>query len=128
MAIKEFKGPAVTYFVTGAVLYGSGLISWEQVGLVSYLFNEGTVSSEQATGIMGEMTGALASVGAVLGISPFAAAIAALVEFVQSVFTFLFWPFTVLMSQNVPFTVSLLLGGTAVMLFFLGIVDALASK
>lgn len=127
MSIAPLRKVTFSYFVIGVVMYGSGLITYDQIGIVSFLF-EGQTTGGEGIGVFKESADVLRSVGSILGITAFASAILATVDFLTSLFTFLFWPFIVLQSSGVPFTISLLLGGSVSFLFFLSVLDALSQR
>lgn len=127
MSIVELRGVAFSYFVVGVVMYGSGLIGYEETGIVRFLFADGDTGGPGVEAF-GTLADTLGSVGAVLGLDAFAGTIIAMVNFATEIFTFLFWPFSLLMSAGAPFQVSLLLGGGASFLFFFGIIDVLARR
>ena len=127
MVVDMLRRAVMGYFIVGVVMFGSGFVGFEDTGIVRFFFEGGTAGG-QATGTLATMTDVLGSVGGVLGIGAFAAAILAVIRFLENVVAFMFWPFLTLQSLNAPLEVSLLLGGTPVVLFFFGLINLLATR
>ena len=127
MVADTMRRATMGYFIVGVVMFGSGFIGLGDTGIVQFFFAGGTAGGE-ATGTLQAMNDVLGGVGGRFGIGAFAAAILAVVRFIQNVIVFMFWPFLTLQSLNAPLEVSLLLGGTPVVLFFFGLINLLATR
>jgi len=111
---------AITYFVIGVVMYGSGIIGWEDAGIASYFFSTpgaGTVDAGVVADLE-EMGGAIGAVGtAVVG------PILAIWGFITGILGFVAWPVGVLAGRGAPDAVVMLMGGTLVAAFVFGVID-----
>lgn len=113
----RFNEILAAYFVIGALMWGGGAIAWSETG-VGQLFiedvagdvdvNENTTSQlENANGPIQEAVGAL-------GASP----LLAVWNIIVGLIGYLTWPVTVLQSVNAPPRITVLAGGTMLVLFF----------
>lgn len=110
----------ITYFVVGALFYGSGLISWEEAGIATYFFSSpgtkavdgGALGGLQSTG------GAIESIGAAV-----TGPILAIWNLLTTIIGFLGWPVGALLNAGVPWEGAILLGGTFVVALFFAIVN-----
>lgn len=109
----------MTYFVLGVMMYGAGLTDPGSLGIVDMFFDIGADGSletdDRPTGWLGGMGNTIEDVAA--GI--FGPALA-IWDAISGIIGALFWPVTVLLAVGAPTEIVLLLGGTAVVAFFLG--------
>lgn len=109
----------IGYFVIGAVMWGSGVIDYSQVGIVEFFVSDPTTATvnAQSTGALEGMGGPIQqAAGSLTG--PLLAIWVVIRDFVG----FLFWPITVLASVGAPPRVVLLFGGTPTVAFFMGFI------
>lgn len=113
---------ALTYFIIGVLMYGAGIVGWEDAGIASYFFSDpgaATVDSGVVADLE-QMGGSIGAVGtAVVG------PILAIWGFVTGILGFLAWPVGVLAGQGAPGSVTMLMGGTLVAAFVFGVVDTI---
>lgn len=110
----------LTYFVIGAVLWGSGVLDASQLGVANIFFDfsgNSVGAAEQPTTLLGQVGGTIQDVagglvGPILGVW----------TAVRELIGVLFWPVTVLISVNAPDSVVVLLGGTPTVAFFMGVI------
>lgn len=128
MAGRPIRNIVMTYFILGVVMWGSGLVRFEDTGVVGFFFEDGTAGGPGVQAF-DQLQQTLGSVGAIFGLADlFAGTIVAMVSFVTELITFMFWPFVVLQSSGVPTEVSLLLGGPPTVAFFFGLFHVLATR
>lgn len=112
----------ISYFVIGAVLWGSGLIdAGGNLGVVDIFFNvasDGTVvAAEQPDTLLGRVGSSVQDVAGGL-VGPILAVWTALRELIGV----LFWPVTTLITLNAPAEIVVLFGGTPTVAFFMGVI------
>jgi len=112
--MARFGEILLAYFVIGAVMWGGGAIQWDQSGVGGLIFDDaadGEVNrdtGEQLERSAGPIENAITSFGAPL---------LAIWNVVVKIIGYLFWPITVLQSNNAPPRVVVLLGGSFTMVF-----------
>lgn len=101
----------VAYFLVGAVLWGGGVISWQQSGVGVLVLEQpasGDVEVNQETGESLEQAGGpIQQVGSQFEGTGLVAVWNVIVPFLG----YLFWPITVLLAVNAPPRVTATLGG-----------------
>jgi hypothetical protein len=111
----------ITYFVIGAVMWGSGLLDAGQLGVAEIFFDfgaDGTVqASQQPQGLLDAMGNSIVDVAGGL-VGPVLAVWNVLTELISV----LFWPVVALRSTGAPTSAVVLLGGTPTVAFFMGII------
>ena len=128
MAGRPIRNIVMTYFILGVVMWGSGLVGFENTGIVGFFFEDGTAGGPGVQAFE-DLQHTLGSVGAIFGLADlFSSTIVAMVTFVTELITFMFWPFLVLQSNGVPTQVSLLIGGPPTVAFFFGLFHVLATR
>lgn len=120
--MARLSAAVVSYFVIGAVLWGSGLLdAGSGLGIVDLFFNvsaDGTVqTSSQPDTLLGTVGGTINDVA-----GGFVGPILAVWSAVSELISALFWPVSALVAMNAPDEVVLLLGGTPTVVFFMGII------
>jgi len=110
----------LTYFIIGAVLWGSGVLDASQLGVANIFFDfgsNGVAAAEQPSTLLGQVGGTIQDVaGGIIG------PILGVWTAVRELIGVLFWPVTVLISVNAPDSVVVLLGGTPTVAFFMGVI------
>jgi len=111
----------ITYFVIGAVMWGSGILDAGQLGVAEIFFDfgpDGAVqSSEEPQGLLDSMGNSIDDVAGGL-VGP----VLAVWNVLTQLITVLFWPVAALRSTGAPTSVVVLLGGTPTVAFFMGII------
>lgn len=105
----RFSAILVTYFVLGAVMWGSGFIAWDSAGVAEHVIDDPTDEQGGADDVrrgLENMGGPIGTAAGTLG-----GGLLAVWSFVSGVINFLFWPYTVLHDAGAPPEVSVLLGG-----------------
>jgi len=122
----RFSTVVMTYFVLGAVMWGGGVIAWDDSGVGQFLIenpergdtNENVRDNiEQAGGPIQQAAGTLSGGG-----------LLAVWNFLVQLVGFLFWPITVLVSVNAPPRAIVLVGGTVSMAFFATLIRIIRSS
>ena len=115
----------MTYLVIGAVMWGGGVIAFDDAGVATYLIdepdgelNENVTDRIESTG--GPIQQAAATVGG--------GGLLAVWNLLTALFGFFFWPITTLMTLNAPPAATVLLGGTLSLGFLLGIIRIIATS
>jgi len=106
----RFSSIIVTYFVIGALMWGGGAISWDSTGLSGLIIDDpanGVSTNESTAEDLENAGGPIQQSLQQLG-GPLLAIWSIIVKFIG----YLFWPITVLQSNNAPPRVTVLLGGT----------------
>jgi len=109
----------VVYFVLGAVMFGGGAVQFDDSGVTQYFIdNDSEVeASNEATDNLDGLGGAITSlVGQVGGV------VVLIWNLVVGIVSFINWPIVVLVENNAPPRVTVLLGGVFVVMFYGGLV------
>lgn len=117
----RFGNVVMVYFVMGAVMFGGGLIAWDDAGFTTLIIDnpdEGSVSANEETGNTLNSLGG--PIGEAAGSSGGGGLLAAL-SIVTSIADFLFWPVAVFLTLNAPPTVTILFGGAPTTAFYMGL-------
>lgn len=111
----------LVYFVVGAVMFGGGAIAYEDAGIANYFVDQGPTGDAQPTGQAQEQLngigGALTSI-----VGQFGGTAIIVWNLAVGMFSYLNWPWFVLSSNGAPFRVTLLLGGSLVVMFWTGVI------
>lgn len=111
----------ITYFVIGAVMWGSGLLDAGQLGVAEIFFDfseTGEVQpSEEPQGLLDSMGNSIIDVAGGL-VGP----VLAVWDVLTQLISVLFWPVSALRSVGAPTEVVVLLGGTPTVAFFMGVI------
>lgn len=115
--VVRFRNVVMAYFIIGAVMYGGGVISYQDAGMTNLIvedeqgdLNEGLI--DQLDSLPDVLKETLDSVGA--------SALLAVIDIVLNIMEFVFWPIVVLQAVGAPFVVVLLFGGSLVVALFVG--------
>jgi hypothetical protein len=123
----RFNEILAAYFVIGALMWGGGAIAWDETG-VGQLFVETPGSdlsvNEETTGKLEDANGPIQESVAALGASP----LLAVWNIIVGLIGYISWPVTVLQSVNAPPRVTVLAGGTMLVLFFGAVIRLLRTS
>lgn len=114
----RFSNILLIYFVMGAMMYGGGVVTWQESGVVSVFIDyspgeQVEVNKETANdleGLGGPIQEAAESIGG--------GGLIAAWNILSNIIGFLFWPITTLLSLNAPLEVVLIFGGIPTVAFF----------
>lgn len=120
--MARLSAAVVSYFVIGAVLWGSGLLdAGTGLGVVDIFFEvnaDGTIAtSARPDTLLGQVGATIQDVAGGL-VGPILAVWGAITELIGA----LFWPVTALIAMDAPDEIVLLLGGTPTVVFFMGVI------
>jgi hypothetical protein len=115
----RFSKIILAYFVMGSVMWGAGVIAWEDAGIGSTVIEqedgeieandgEGSIQSD-LLGLGGPISSAVNTVAG--------GALLAVWQLISGLIGFIFWPVTVLMLVNAPSSIVVTAGGSLVMIF-----------
>lgn len=111
----------ISYFVIGAVMWGSGFLDPGNLGVTEIFFDFGASgsveASEEPQGFLDSMGNSIVDVAGGL-VGP----VLAVWNVLTQLITVLFWPVTALRATGAPTEVVVLLGGTPTVAFFMGII------
>jgi hypothetical protein len=115
----RFSQILVAYFVIGAVMWGGGVISWDQSGVATVFIDSpnseaGPEVNEETSGLLESLGGPILEATQSIGGGGLAATWNALAKFVG----YLFWPITTMLSVGAPPRWTIVLGGTPTVAFF----------
>lgn len=119
----RFGHVVMAYFVIGTLMWGAGLITWDDSGVGSIIIDdpygnsEDQVTNEETGGALEQAGGAIREAAAAVG----GAGLLAVWDFLAGLTGFLFWPVTVLISVNAPAEFIGLFGGVPTLGFYLGL-------
>lgn len=110
----------VVYFVIGAVMFGGGAITFDDSGVTQFFLEEDddeltpdNQTSSNLQGLSGTITNLISQVG-----GP-----ALLVwNLITGIAVFLNWPIVVLVENNAPPSIVLLLGGAPTVMFYMALI------
>ncbi|WP_148414940.1 hypothetical protein [Haloferax sp. KTX1] len=114
----RFSNILLVYFVMGAMMFGGGVVAWQDSGIVGVFIDyapgeQVEVNRETADnleGLGGPIQEAAESIGG--------GGLIAAWNILANLIGFLFWPITTLLSVNAPLEVVLIFGGIPTVAFF----------
>lgn len=123
----RFSTVVMAYFICGALMWGGGIIVWGEAGVGTIVLDQqtdGGFSANETTGEQVEKSGGPIQEAAdtVSG-----GGLLAAWSLVVNIFSYLFWPVTVLVSVNAPARVTVLAGGTLALAMLVGIIRVIRS-
>jgi len=109
----------MAYFVIGAVMWGGGVLAWQQTGVAQAVIenpetgdvNEELSQTAQRQGNIVDQISALA-----------AGPIQLVFNLAGALLAYLFWPITALLVTGAPMRITVLLGGAPTLAFYLGLI------
>lgn len=122
----RFSNIIVLYFVLGAVVFGGGAINYDNSGVAQYFVHKSPSGGSVNDKVKNQYSGLGSAITNL--VNTFGGAIILVWNLAVGVVSFLAWPFTVCISNNVPFEVSLLLGGTPTVGFYGSIIVLIRSS
>lgn len=107
----RFSSILIAYFVVGAVMWGGGVISWDNAGIGSYIIDDPTAEEDQ---LSNDAVNDLKNLGGPIGniVGTLGGGLVAVWSIMSKFIGFLFWPITVLLATGAPPRVVVLGGGT----------------
>lgn len=115
----------VAYFLIGAVMWGGGVIGFEQIGVGGLFLDQGptgdglVVNETQVDEF--ESVGGVAATASQL----FGGGLLAALQFILGILAFMFWPVVTLMRVGAPPQVTAVAGGALLMAFVAGFLRVL---
>lgn len=113
----RFSNILLAYFVMGAVMWGGGVLAWDEAGVGQFFIEDpgqNTSINEQTSSQLGNLGGPIqAAAGSFAG-----GGLIAIWNILVQLIGYLFWPIVALLSVNAPPRVVVLIGGTPVVAFF----------
>jgi len=122
----QFTRILVVYFVLGALMFGGGVVSWDDTGPTKYFLSQdevGVTPDEQPRQTLGGVAGAITSL-----VGQFGAPLILVWNLVVGLVSFLHWPIFVMVENAVPPRVTVLLGGSLTVMFYGGVVRLVRSS
>lgn len=110
----------ITYFVIGAVMWGSGFLEAGSLGVADIFFDfgpNGVQASSEPQGLLDAMGNSIVDVAGGL-VGP----VLAVWNVLTQLIAVLFWPVSALRNSGAPTEVVVLLGGTPTVAFFMGVI------
>lgn len=118
----RFGNIVLAYFLMGAILWGGGVIHWNQAGVGSVVIQHAdknaTVNAstgQQLQGMKGPIETAVSSV--------FGGGLLAVIGLLFAFFEYIFWPITTLLGVHAPMVVVVTLGGGLTMAFIVSAIS-----
>jgi len=115
----QFSNLIIVYFVVGAVMFGGGAVTFDDSGVTKFFVdmdgNDVSPDGEPESKLSG-LSGTITSL-----VGQFGAPLVLIWNLVVGVVSFLHWPLTVLIENNAPPRVTLLLGGTFTAMFYMAL-------
>lgn len=115
----NFSNIIMAYFVIGAVMFGGGAIQWDESGAAQFFVNNNSgdvAGSEQAASNLGGIGGAIQSV-----VDMVAGPLILVWNLIVGLLSFMHWPVVVLESHNAPPSITILLGGSFTVAFYMSL-------
>lgn len=116
----------LAYFLMGAMLWGGGVIDWDQSGMAQVVVSPtdtGATANESTGAEIRQMGGPIQQAAAAVG----AGGLLAVWNFLALLLGMMFWPITALNSINAPPEVVVVVGGTFSMVFIGALLRAVRS-
>lgn len=121
----NFRNIILAYFVIATVMFGGGAIQWDDAGMAKWFINdpgEDIGVDDQASAKLEGVGGAIQSV-----VDAFGGPLILVWNLVVGLISYLHWPVTVLATNNAPPRVTLLLGGSFVVAFYMSLLGLVMS-
>jgi len=116
----RFSNIVLTYLVIGGVMFGGGAVDWGNIGAAKYFvdgqpgdLSPGDDTTEKLTGV----SGAIKSI-----VDQFAGPLVIVWNLLVGLITYMNWPVVVMMSNNVPPSLTILLGIPLTAAFYLSLI------
>lgn len=104
----------VIYFVIGAVMLGGGAFEFQNVPVLNMVFANSNLDLASSVGGQFDLMYALGPVLAIL---------MAVVQFITNMIQFIHWPVTVFWEAGTPLSLTVLLGGSLTLMFYISAVN-----
>lgn len=119
----RFSQVAIAYFVIASVMWGSGLITWQESGFAGYIVDDPQDDPSFGPDAFGDLESTGGGIESVVGQAT--APIGTIWNLVSNITAFMAWPITVLTAVGAPASVVVLMGGTLTSAFFLGLANVI---
>jgi len=118
---------ALAYFVMAAVMFGAGLIVWEDTGFATLIIDNGPdeqlSANEETAEDLNDLGGPIEESAGSYG-----GGIIAVLNLVTGLFDVIFWPIATLLTLNAPPRVVVLFGGTPTAAFYLSVITLIKTS
>lgn len=115
------------YFIIAAVMFGGGVITWNETGAVQYFMGEdpdaAIPTGDESPG--GAFDRVMAVIAQATGM--FGGVIIMIVALISNLLQFMHWPVIVLSSNDAPLRITVLLGGSLVAMFYMSMIRLILS-
>lgn len=121
----RFRQVILAYFLIGAVMYGGGIIDWDNAGISTWFIENG----DGNVGVEDQTTSNLSGVGNAIKslVDAFGGPIILVWNLVVGLIGYLHWPVVALQSNNAPPRLVIVMGGGLVVSFYMSIVGLVMS-
>jgi hypothetical protein len=107
--MARLNGMLMTYFVTGAIMWATGFLEWEETGAARFFVSVASGDVSGATSVQTQLTDMGGPIGNV--VNTLGGGLLASWGVISQTIGFVFWPITVLNNTGAPIEVTVLLGG-----------------
>lgn len=119
----RFSEVAMVYFIIAAVMWGSGLIAWEDTGFAGYIVDNPEDGASFGPDAVDDLNSTGGGVEAT--VSQAVAPIGVIWNLLTNIISFIAWPITVLAAAGAPPSAVVLLGGAPTTAFFMGLANVI---
>lgn len=125
----RFQHVILAYFIVGAVLWGGGVLDWNETGVGTFIIDDPTAHTADAT-TNSETQGILGNIGnaIVQAVSSFVGGLMIVWNILSKLIGYFFWPITVMQSVNAPPRMVVVVGGTMSMMFLAAFIRVLRAS
>ena len=116
----------IVYFVVGALLFGGGVVSWDNSGPTQYFVDISGGDVEADNGPSDNLSGVSGAITSLVG--SFGGPVILVWNLFAGLVAFLNWPLFVLGDANAPPRVTLMLGGTLTVMFYMSVIRLVRSS
>lgn len=115
----------IIYFVVGAVMFGGGAVTWDDSGLTKYFIDneDGVEPADQAEGNLLGVDNALTNL-----VNTFSGAALLVWNLFAGLVGYIHWPLFVFIDSGAPPRVTILLGGTPTVAFYMAAIRLVTSS
>lgn len=114
------------YFILGAVLFGGGVVSWNNSGLTKFFIHQSAGDVGPSSHTQSKLSGVSGEITSIIG--SFGGSAIIVWDLFTGLIAFLNWPLFVFLGSGAPVSVVVLLGGTPTVAFYMAAIRLVRSS
>lgn len=116
----------IVYFVVGALLFGGGVVTWDNSGPTQFFVNIGGGDVTADNGPADNLTGVSGAITSLVG--SFGGPVILVWNLFAGLVAYFHWPLFVLTDANAPPRVTVMIGGTLTVMFYMSVIRLVRSS